>query len=524
MFNTLKVSFKIDITYAINSFIYTLKHTPMIKEWVPDDLYQNKKAKKCVRLLAIFCTTLKMIGGKFLYLAFLYGLLKLIFPEVSKDIFIHTFFFLSMIGMFINSHILSVGKRKYYAIILMNMNAKKYVIDYFLYDIITTFILNLGSLAVFCIALFKTSFLTPVLLASLVIFLKTIGEAISIYFYQKTQTLLINKMSIYFMILLTGMTLAIGLPLIGITLTSIIYIVFFFITLLLALVSGFYIFRIENYQLIYKKINTLQAVMNSENQTAYNRQMAVEIRKKDYAIDERKIKGKKGYDYFNTIFFLRHKVILSNSAHMFAIISFFLFTVLSMIVIIEPKYQQELLQFITNHFAWMILVMYFVNRGAIMTQAMFYNCDRSMLTFRFYREPKVILNLFRERLKTIIRVNLLPALIIGIGLVFLLTICSHTFEISYLFILLSIIFLSIFFSTHYLVIYYLLQPYNINMEMKSISFSVASFLTYFICYLCKDITLSFLSFSLLIIIVTILYIILSLIIIYKKSPETFQLK
>ena len=137
---------------------------------------------------------------------------------------------------------------------------------------------------------------------------------------------------------------------------------------------------------------------------------------------------------------------------------------------------------------------------------MFYNCDCSMLSFNFYREKQVILNLFQKRLKTVARVNLRPAFAIGIGLVFLLTICSNKFSLTYLSVLLSVLLLSIFFSVHYLVIYYLLQPYNEQLQMKSISYSVISFLTYFICYLGKDIILPLPYFSILILVLTIIYI------------------
>ena len=59
--------------------------------------------------------------------------------------------------------------------------------------------------------------------------------------------------------------------------------------------------------------------------------------------------------------------------------------------------------------------MYFINRGAIVTQAMFFNCDHAMLGYNFYRERTTILELFKKRLTTLVKVNLLPAITIGIG-------------------------------------------------------------------------------------------------------------
>lgn len=524
MFSILKTSFKIDITYTINSFIYTLKHTPILKGFFEKDLYKSMKAKKIIRVLALICSLLRMITSKFIYLGFIYGVLSILFPKVDGVLFAHVFFFFTCIGMFINDTILSVGRKKYYSIITMGMDAKKYTLAYFLLNLFTTFTFNLLGLSIFFIAIFNTNFILPFILSSLVVLLKIIGEALNICFYRKTDTLLLSRNSIYFLILITGCLLALGLPYLHVCLSLSMYYALFIITLAFSIICIIYILRIEDYKKMYKKINTIRAIMNSENRDAYNKQMAIEIRKKDYKINEKKLIGKTGYDYFNTIFFLRHRVILSSSAHIYATFALILFLLMIVIIIGEPSYKETVLNVITNHFSWIILIMYFVNRGSIITQAMFYNCDRSMLSFNFYREPKVILNVFKERLKTVVRVNLLPAIVIGIGVVGTLLICTETFMLSYFAVLLCIIMLSVFFSVHYLVIYYLLQPYNINMEMKSISFSLVSFLTYFFCYLCKDIHLSFSWFSLIVTAFTMLYVVTSLVVIYKKAPDTFKLK
>lgn len=524
MIDILKTSFKIDITYAINSFIYTLMHTPILKEFITGNLYKSKRAKKIIRILALICSLIRMIVSKFFYLIFLYGVLHLLFSNLDATLFAHTFFFLTCIGMLINDTILTVGRKKYYAIIIMKMDAKKYTIAYFLLHILTTFLFNFLTLSVLFLGIVQTSLMIPLLLSILVILLKIIGEALNIYFYQKTETLLITNTTTYFMILIVGLLLAIGLPYLGVYLSLDMYYILAIIISIIALFSVIYILKIKDYEKMYKKINTIHAIMNSENAKAYSKQIAVEIRKKDYKINEKKLVGKKGYDYFNTIFFLRHRVILSSSAHIYAIVCFLLCLLTLVLIIMEPHYKGEILNIVTNHFAWIILIMYFVNRGSIITQAMFYNCDRSMLTFNFYREPKVIVNVFKERLKTVVWVNLLPAVVIGAGLILILTVCEGSFSIFYFSILLAIIMLSIFFSVHYLVIYYLLQPYNANMEMKSISFSLVSFLTYFICYLCKDIHLSLPLFSLLITLLTFTYMVISLVLVYKKSEETFKLK
>ena len=75
---------------------------------------------------------------------------------------------------------------------------------------------------------------------------------------------------------------------------------------------------------------------------------------------------------------------------------------------------------------WFVFVMYIINRGTVVTQSMFMNCDHSMLTYRFYKTPKVILALFKERLKTLIKIIYYQTIVISIGLPILLYITGGT--------------------------------------------------------------------------------------------------
>ncbi len=520
MFEILKTSFQIDITCAINSFLYRLKTISFFKKY---DLYQSRRAKKIVQILAFVCTFLRMILSKITYLGIIYGISLFLFPQFNNEIFFHIFIFLAVIGSFIHAKILSVGKKKYYAVILMNMDARKYTFAYFFYNMATIFLFDFMSLSLFYNVIFHTHFIYPFILSLIDVFIKIIGEAIDIWFYRKHGYFLVYQSFLYFLILILGLVFAFLFPYFHVVLPSTSYFYILLSTGIGAFLLSIYILQIKDYKSMYKHINTNRAIMNQEN-TGYGRQLAVEIRKKDYKIDQSKLANKSGYEYFNTIFFLRHRALLSHSANLYAIFSFLIFTGISIFLCVRMDYQKIVFDFLNSHFSLIILLMYFVNRGAIITQAMFYNCDRSMLTFHFYKDASVILNVFKERLKTVILVNLRPAVVIGGGIVLLFSICNGAFSSTYLFILLSVLILSIFFSVHYLVIYYLLQPYDVYMKMKSISFSVVSFLTYFICYLCKDIHLSFFPFSLLIIFVTIFYIIVSLNVIYRVAPNTFRLK
>ena len=105
---------------------------------------------------------------------------------------------------------------------------------------------------------------------------------------------------------------------------------------------------------------------------------------------------------------------------------------------LAPSYREVVNKFILNWLPYFVFIMYAINRGTNFTRALFMNCDRSLLTYSFYKQPKMILKLFRIRLREIIKVNLLPASIIGVGLALLLYASGGTDQVmNYVVLLVS---------------------------------------------------------------------------------------
>ena len=84
--------------------------------------------------------------------------------------------------------------------------------------------------------------------------------------------------------------------------------------------------------------------------------------------------------------------------------------------------------------------------------------------------------------------------------------------------------MSIFFSIHYLVLYYLLQPYDINLEIKNPLFLTICSLTYLVCYFAIKVVIPTIYFGTGLIIFTILYSLISLFLAYEFAPKTFKLR
>lgn len=521
MLKTLKKTLDIDIAYSVNSFIYVLRKLPIFNDLFTDDVYSSKIIKQIVSVIGLILSFTRAIFLKFIYYFIIFAISYKLFPDNLVRAFFHIYFFLTLIGLFINNKLLNTSKKKYFSLILFNMDATKFFRANIIWNTLSNLFLN-----TICLSLFGYLLASPlkyiITLVLYTTFIRFIGEALNIIFYKKYNYIWYSNTTMYFTILIT-LLLACLLPYLNI------YISFDFITtatiltIVLGIISLIYLFSVKDYKLIYKKLSQITNVMDSKNEKDYLKQAMVSVNEKDKIIDNKKIQGKEGYDLFNTIFFERHKEILLRSAKKYGLIFLAIYLVLSYLVVTNSNYATSISSFLHNNLSWFVIIMFFINRGAIITQAMFFNCDHAMLRYNFYREPNTILGLFKKRLLTVIKVNLIPASVIATGNVILLILTNNYSISACISTFLFIIFLSVFFSVHYLVIYYLLQPFNKEMEVKKASYSFVTMFTYIISYAMTDLVINSTIFSLIGLLFTTLYIIIAMILINKLAPRTFKL-
>ena len=519
MFNIIKTSFKIDMVYAINSFIYNIKRIPILGVFLPNDMYQRRILKKVIQYIILIYRFFKTLFFKFLYFFFIYFIFMNLFSN-NRLAFIYIFIIFTLIGIIISNKLFDVESRDYFSVILFGIDSKKYFKANLLFEFLDTLIFNFIFLFVFgyllSIDIYNIIFLT--IFSS---FFRLICNYIHLRYYQKYGALFLTNNK--YLLLVFGLLCTFILPYFNIYISLDILFIITVISIILGIISYRYLDGFSDYKLIYKRINTEKAVMTNDD-IAYSKQNNIEIKDKDKFINQKKILNKKGYDLFNTIFFERHKQILLRSANVFSIVILCVIIFSSILLIVVPEFKNNVNDLLHNHLSVFVFIMYFINRGMVVTKAMFFNCDHAMLTFNFYRDPKVILNLFKKRLITIVKINLIPSLVIAIGLMLLLFISGGSYLINYIMIFLFIIILSVFFSVHYLILYYLLQPFNKDLKINDFRYSIISFLTYFISYNIVDIKLSSTVFCFIGIVFTLLYIVISLIVVYKIAYKTFRLK
>ena len=294
MINTLKTSFKIDMSYATNSFIYILRKLPILKDLITEDAYTSKGLKRFVRIISLFLSFIKMLAYKFLYVFIILGFANLLGERFVSYNFIHIFFIFTVLGIFINNRLLNPNSKKYFSVILFGIDAKLYIISNFLYDLFITTILNIIVLLSIN-GITHIGIKTTALLIIICLLCRIVGEAFSIVFYKMNKYLFNSNTKLYMSISIIFLILS-ALPFVGIIILPKLISLLLIPLAILAIISFIYILKTDDYKIIIRETNSYNAIMNKDEVSSYNRQKMVEVRDKDKIIDSKKIKNKHGYD------------------------------------------------------------------------------------------------------------------------------------------------------------------------------------------------------------------------------------
>lgn len=523
MIETFKTSFRLKNTYKANSIIYALKTIPLINKLIPDFLYGSSGLKSFANIISIFIELGSVFIGKILYVFLMIYLPLEFLKGEGADNFVHIFFFLTLIGGFINTHMFNPTKDKYYAMFIMRMNVKEYTLTNYMYFLLKMLI-GFLPLTLWLGKTLGLSMLTCLIMPVLVCGVKLIATGAILKGCEERDTVMNENLppAVVWIGVAVCLVAAYLPPFFGYSLNEKVFLILCIGTIVLGAFCMEYIIRFDSYPPIYKALLT-------SNHFAINRVNSKQVMQESYhkkiVVDISQTSKETGYKYFNELFMKRHSKMLTRSAKR---ITLLLLMVLSGAIIacyFIPDIKSLTNNFMLTFLPYFLFVMYMLNRGGVITSAMFMNCDHSMLTYRFYRQPKSILVLFMERLKYIALINLMPASVIALGLPLLLFISGGTNNPwNYLILFVSIIAMSVFFSVHTLVIYYLLQPYNANMESKGAIYTIVNMATYYICFYAIGKKVSTLTFGMGISAFCIIYVIVALFMAYRLAPKTFKLR
>lgn len=529
MIRTFLNTYKFSFSEGANTLIYFLKKLPFIGKRIPEILYRKTTAKLVIGIIVEIFSFLFGFLRKAIYLGVMVILPSILMVRENGDILpiaLHIFFFLSFfIGPIANATITHNQMATFKMVRLMKVKPKNYFRSKILYKRILDFI---HFLPLMMIAL---SPLKGLILTAEFIAVKFIGEALHLILYERAKIVLNLKIWFNIVIIILGLVLAYVLPAIGLTMkVSSVFFGVIGITVIsvFAVISAVYIFKYRYYREISKVILSTVANFDKDTVMVEATFSDVKINEKKFTAEDlnsKKFENKKGYEYLNAIFFMRHRKLLTIATKKRTAVVIIISILTIGATVIMPEINTGLISMLQKSGALWVFIMYMMSTSERVCKAMFYNCDASLLRYSYYREGSVILSNFKARLKRIVGLNLIPAVTICLGIIAVITSTQSLYIIgSMIPIFISIICLSCFFSIHHLFLYYVIQPYTAQLTVKSPLFSTINMVVYAVAYMCLQFNGSSYLFSLGVIGVTIVYIVIVLAVTYKFAPKTFKLR
>lgn len=532
--------FQIQVARFANGFLYFLHKLPLIGKHVPAYWYQNYSFKHTIGIISYIIYLLTRLLRKALYV-FIMIYLPVTFIGSDKTPFAVQFLYIFIIlnvymGPLFNQKFLYTNKDCYIMLRLMKMETQRYLFGRHLNQVIIDSVcmfLSLFTLFVFHMQKqLPTAFLYTIGCVVFAMLAQIIGVAIHVYYFDKKIEFLYRK-NIYSMIFSIIFAIIAYLPLYF--QISFLHI----ITYSIAGVSFILLFALARkawkYMKQYSYYSEMMSVSIAESMDIINissnmkkaMRDDVSLQDKDYSMSDLHLDTKDslhGYEYLNRLFFKRHIRLIMKplKRRLYIVLSAFLIS--SCVLYLVGKDIMKVESDILTILPIFVFLMYFMSIGEKVSKAMFMNCDISLLHYGYYRQPKAILKNFKIRCKTLCFYNLIIAFSVCIAASGIAFIGQFPFTWSTLLLFnFTILCLSIFFSVHYLFVYYIFQPYNEDLDMKNPFMGILNSIIYILCYLCikLDGTPLFVSITLFL---TILYIAIALLVVYKFAPKTFHLK
>ena len=537
--------FRISAAMRGNRIIYWLGRIPLIRRAVSDELYRAAEGKLALTCVLCLWRAVKALAGKFLYLGVLF-LLPLYFllgstweGLASRGFGPFCFMLLPMsyfAGVLVQPKAVEPSQLKFTCVRMMAMDARRYQLLAGLGHHLAMFVTFTPALMTAAVLLGQGAW-TGALLSVELAAARLIGEWLHVLLYDKTgKTLGANVLYIVFMCM--GAVYAAYIPAIillslgrwaalapqGVLLSP----VFAGVLLLLGAVCAAALIRYPNYyRLALDTSRPEQISRELARKKAGNAQFRdVELRESDLTAGADS--ALTGWPYLQSLFFRRHRRLLYKPVKIVLVILGCVTAVgAAVLLFFRGEETARVFSAVPMALPYCVFFLYLMDNsvGTRITKAMFYNCDVALLRYGWYRGSQAVLRNFSLRFVQLCAVNL--ALSAGVCVMFtVLTLCAGGRPAigGYLAFLAALLCLGVFFAVHSLGMYYLLQPFTSDLQMKNPFFVIVNSVVYGLCYACSQIRSTPSWFALLVLAVTVAYSAVILLLVYLRAPKTFRVK
>ena len=521
---------KLETSIFINGLVYFIRKLPILRKKANRGNYRFSTLKEGLGILSFLY---QMIFGSLKGILLAVGTLLLpgLFFEGSQEgkpltILLFLYFILRLLL----PYLLELNQTKFILLKELKMDPREYALAYLIKKESFKFLGRSIGFLLLTGSVFRSP-LEALLLSASATLAGFLAEAVHLFLFRKKRFLMEEHNALFIGLLLTVMAGAYLLYFFlpgfdgGLLLRHPLFQAVLLFTALLSLryiVQYDYYIEAMNHVTSYEKMNKLQNAMK-EAMVA-----DVKMRDKDYKEEDLlPVEGveKEGFAYLNALFFKRHRRFFRKPILVKSILVATVFVGLFLLYLfVDPDLMNSMGPELSKNYTMMIFVMYMLTNSNRETKAMFYNCDLFMLRYGFYREPKALLSMFSLRLKRIVLGNLIPTGILLFGLFLFTALSEHRNYGEILPLMAMVLTLSVFFSVHYLFMYYVFQPYTSSMEVKSPMFSIINGLVYLLSYMAIQIDAPAQWMLPVIILVSIFYVAVAVLFVYKKAPTTFRVK
>ena len=535
MINSIKNIFKVNMTSLGNESIYSFKKNKFLSKFISDDFYENSAMVLIFAFLGSIAKIIKLILINFVLTIVLLYIPNILEQESGISIYAGFLFMIPLLVL-LTIKTFKADESKYNNVIMMKLNTKLFTII----ETLKHLILNVFIIIIPLYISVLSSFLTKVTEKTpKAVFFPIVNESfiyIMLYFvlsfifltiillfiYDKLNLIVMNnnfiKLPLLLFLLALPFVFAVTKISVSFNAFKIVMLVELLLTILLII---FWLIKTDAISRLYKREFSLYTSVIDEEiltlGTFTPNKMKVKVNEK--------INKEHGYKYFNDLFMDRHKDILFDTAKVTSLFYIFITGLLLVSLHLNPNLSGKIGNSIDNYFMIFVFILFLTNPTVSLTKAMYFHCDRAMLKYNFYRYPKTIMNLFYLRLKSILKINVIPAIVLSLCLL-VLELATKVFSpVVFIEMTVSFIICSVLFCVHFLSLYYLLEPYTDNSNNASISYVALYILVlYIFANLTRFDQISLHLVLLISAIVLPIYMIIMLKLVKKLSPKTFRYK
>lgn len=546
MFKTMIILKAIAFENSFNGILNFLGNTALLKGCISEELYQRNVSKRIISIMNFIASLLFNLAEKTIY-----SVLFFILPYMLMDKYIfegdynresaimYFFSIISMLcGSLINTSLFSESSEEYSLVNVMRVNATKLCRSKILYKLMTDILFWPLILNVFGI-----NGESIIRLVILLVFARCIGEAVRLIIFDYFEVIYENLLIYDSLFIIGCMALAYVLPGIQKSVSDMEVVindkVLFTVMSVLGLAGMVYIWFYNNYERFTRRkiartdvnVKAIEGETDKNANQKKKSEKAVEttetsaseeqmLEEKTKVLDEGIYEKKAGYAYLNALMFSRCRGKMLSHILLQMVVLIIVTLIICGVAALDNPVSIIAKSIIVHKTTLIYAICCLFGTSFGINRSIYYNCDRHMLEFTYYRKLETVVNNYKTRMIRIAVLDMITA-IFTVGCIALtMYISDGSIDVNMLCLLgVEIILVTLLFSVYGTMMYHVFQPYNRNLKV-----SVALFNTIRILVALFTIVLCFFNINVYVMIVVSAVLVITMIVMAEKAVKKYALK